>query len=328
MDAKSYEVGMRILFSADWHIKLGQKNVPREWQRNRYKMLFKRIHDLEKDCDIHIIGGDIFDTLPKPEEIALFFEFVADCTIPTYIYDGNHEATRKGKTFLTFFESAVNHINEDVHILTDMCYTIFDGLIDIIPYTHLKNFDPNDFNAKICCTHVRGNIEPHVVEEVDLHLFNRWDVVLAGDLHAHSNSQRNILYPGSPLAITFHRNPVHNGVIIYDTTIMEYGFIPLGLPQLIRKTVTSKDEVVKTDYDHTIYEITGNILELSDVDSASELIDKKLINRQSDAVLNLHNLSIEEELKEYFEKVVNLPQSDISDIIKVFNDYYNESDME
>ena len=316
---------MRILFSADWHIKLGQKNVPREWQKDRYKKMFWKLNDLEQDCDIHIIGGDIFDTLPKPDEIALFLEYVSMCSIPTYIYDGNHEATRKGKTFLTFFKDAVFHINPNVHII-DGIYSINE--IDFIPYTHLRNFNPDDFENKICCTHVRGNIEPHVIEEIDLHLFNRWDIVLAGDLHAHSNSQRNIIYPGSPLAITFHRNPVDNGVIIYDTDIMEYGFIPLGLPQLIRKTVTSKEEVIKTDYDHTIYEITGNILELSDIDSASELIDKKLINRQSDAVLNLHNMSIEEELKQYFETVVNLPLSDISDIIKVFNDYYKQSDME
>ena len=52
---------MKILFSADWHIKLGQKNVPREWQVNRYKMLFEKLHVLEELVDLHIIGGDVFD---------------------------------------------------------------------------------------------------------------------------------------------------------------------------------------------------------------------------------------------------------------------------
>jgi len=316
---------MKILFSADWHIKLGQKNVPRAWQTNRYEMLFEKLHKLESNTDIHIIGGDIFDTVPKPDEVALFFEFIAGSSIPTYIYDGNHEATRKGKTFLTFFKNSAKKVNELVHIM--------DGIenmqgIDFIPYTHIKKFNPSDFKNKICCTHVRGSIPPHVVPEIDLELFKRWEVVLAGDLHSNSNSQLNLVYPGSPLSITFHREPVENGIIIYDTDKMAYEFKALGLPQLIRKTVESSEEVIKTDYDHTIYEITGNVLELSDIDASSDIIDKKIINRNSDSVLNLHNLSIEEELSRYLETVVNLPKADVDNILKVFNDYYRGFELE
>jgi len=324
---------MKILFSADWHIKLGQKNVPREWQKNRYKLLFKKIHAMSA-TDVHILGGDVFDTLPKPDEMALFFEFVAGCTVRTIIYDGNHEATRKGQTFLTFFKDTVREINPLVEIVDGITtYDLGDEdnpsvMVDIIPYTHLKTFhNRGDFTSDICCTHVRGNIAPHVIEEIDLDLFKNWDIVLAGDLHSHSNSQKNIIYPGSPLAISFHRNSIENGVIMYDTDAKDVEFIPLGLPQLIRKTVSSKDEIIKTDYDHTIYEVTGNILELSDIDSASELIDKKLINRESDAVLNLHNLSTEEELRTYFELVVKLMDNELDDVIKVFNDY-NDSGLE
>ena len=32
-----------ILFTADWHIKLGQKNVPKDWAIARYRRLFKAI---------------------------------------------------------------------------------------------------------------------------------------------------------------------------------------------------------------------------------------------------------------------------------------------
>ena len=194
---------MKVLFSADWHIKLGQKNVAREWQKNRYKTLFEKINAIE--ADIHILGGDIFDKTPNPEEISLFFDFVQDVKIPTYIYDGNHEAARRGKTFLVFFAEACKGINELV--------TIIDGIssiynIDFIPYTHLKKFNPDEFTNDILCTHVRGSIPPHVIPEINLDLFSRWRTVLAGDLHSYSNSQLNILYPGSPLSITFHRKPI------------------------------------------------------------------------------------------------------------------------
>ena len=89
-----------ILFTADWHIKLGQKNVPREWAINRYHKFFEQVHSLEKQCNMHIIGGDLFDRLPNMEELELYFTFISNVSIPTLIYDGNHEATKKNKTFL------------------------------------------------------------------------------------------------------------------------------------------------------------------------------------------------------------------------------------
>lgn len=314
---------MKILFSADHHIKVGQKNVPREWQINRYKMLFSKLHDLEQECDVHIMGGDIFDSVPKPVELGLYFDFISECSIPTIIYDGNHEATKKGHTFMEFLVNASTKLNNNVHIV--------QGIeehygIDFIPYTHLKKFDPKDFNNNILCTHVRGEIKPHVVPEIDLNLFNRWDIVLAGDLHSYSNSQRNILYPGSPLSITFHRNMIENGVIIFDTDTMQHKFINLGLPQLVRKTIESEDEIIETDYHHTIYEVTGNVISLSNI--KSDLIDKKIINTTNDATLNLNNLSIHEELGLYLKQVAKLPEDSVKDTLKVFSDFYKELEME
>ena len=56
-----------ILFTADWHLKLGQKNVPREWALNRYKMFFEQVHSLEKQCNMHVIGGELFDRVIEDE---------------------------------------------------------------------------------------------------------------------------------------------------------------------------------------------------------------------------------------------------------------------
>lgn len=314
---------MKILFSADHHIKVGQKNVPREWQINRYKMLFSKLHDLEQRCDVHIMGGDVFDTIPKPVELGLYFDFISECSIPTLIYDGNHEATKKGSTFMEFLISASEKLNSKVHIISGI--EEHYG-IDFIPYTHLKTFNPKDFTNNILCTHVRGEIPPHVLPEIDLDLFNRWDVVLAGDLHSYGNSQRNILYPGSPLSITFHRTMIENGVIIFDTDTMTHEFINLELPQLIRKTVDSEDEIVKTDYHHTIYEVTGNVVELSNI--KSNLIDKKIINTKDEATLSLTDLSVQEELSLYLEEILKLSKKDIKDTLRIFSDFYKELEME
>ena len=52
---------IKILHSADWHINLHKKKVPYEWQANRFRLFFEEIHKLEKDCDVHILAGDVFD---------------------------------------------------------------------------------------------------------------------------------------------------------------------------------------------------------------------------------------------------------------------------
>ena len=315
---------MKILFSADWHIKLGQKNVPREWQKNRYTLFFDKLKKLENRCDIHIVGGDIFDKLPTPEELAIYFDFISNVDIPTYIYDGNHEASRRGKTFFEFLVTCTESINSKAKVLLGIS-KIHD--IDIIPYTHIKKFNPKDFSGNILCTHVRGEIKPHVQPEIDLSLLDRWDVVLAGDLHSYENSQRNIIYPGSPMSITFHRTKIKNGVIIFDTDTMKHEWVDLGLPQLIRKTVDTEDEVIKTEYDHTIYEIVGNALNLTSVDNKNSLIDKKIISKSNSSKLNLKDMDIIEELQMYLKEVQELKDSEIKEVLGVFNDYFKDIDV-
>ena len=60
----------------------------------------------------------------------------------------------------------------------------------------------------------------------------------------------------------------------------------------------------------------------SNIDTSSDLIDKKIISKKSDTILNLHNLSIEEELELYFRKVLKLDNSETENTLKVFNDYH------
>ena len=308
---------MKVLFSADWHIKIGQNNVPRNFQINRYRMLFDKINELTKEgIDLHIIGGDIFDKVPSIEELTLFFEFITNVNIETIIYSGNHEATRKGYTFFKLLKNPVYKLNNRVNIL-DGPQTLHN--IDFIPYTHLKTFNPDDFYSDILATHVRGLIEPHVRPEIDLNKLKRWKVVLAGDLHANSNSQRNIIYPGSPLTISFHRNSVHTGVLLFDTESFKNTFLPLGLPQLLRKTVLTEKEMISTSPDHTIYELVGNAIEVSNINS--ELLDKKIIVKDTEATLDLNNKSIEEELYVYFRDITKFNKEQIEKLMTTHNDY-------
>jgi len=267
---------MKILFSADWHIKLGQKSVPRKWATNRYELLFKELYKLEKTVDLHVIGGDLFDRIPSLDELSLYFKYIKGVKKKTIIYPGNHEALRKTTTFFSNLKDVTHAINPLVTILDDY-YKLED--MDFIPYNKLKIFDPKDFSGRTLFTHVRGEIPPHVTPEIDLNLLKRWELVIAGDLHSHANSQGNIVYPGSPVTTSFHRNPVDTGVILFDSTTLNWSWLKLKLPQLIRQTVGHPDQMIETHYHHTIYELEGDVSELVKVDKDNKLLDKKIIKR-------------------------------------------------
>ena len=66
----------RKLLIADIHIKLGQKNVPKDWAYTRYDLFFKQVAEVEKQVDEIIIPGDIFDRMPTLDELKLFFKFI------------------------------------------------------------------------------------------------------------------------------------------------------------------------------------------------------------------------------------------------------------
>ena len=313
---------MKVLVSADWHIKIGNKNVPVEWAKNRFRLLFKDIYDLEKHVDLHVVAGDWFDKMPTLEELELYYEFVAGCRVETLIIPGNHESVKKETTFFTYLKNITSRLNHLVRVIDEV--ETYKG-IDFIPYNRLKQFEKDSSffqpSSNILVTHVRGEIPPHVKPEVNLDIFNPWKVVLAGDLHSYDNCQRNILYPGSPVTTSFHRNKVDCGVIILDTDDLTHEFVRLDLPQLIRKTIKVGEPMEPTFPDHTIYEIEGDMAELANIED-NALMDKKVTKRSNDTALILSpEMSIEQEVSEYLTFILELPQDTVEKVISTYHDY-------
>ena len=311
---------MKILFTADIHIKLGQKNVPVEWARSRYHRLFRLLKGLQARCDLFVVGGDIFDRLATMEELELYFEFLSTICVETIIYAGNHEAAKKNTTWLSNLKNVTQKVNPLVRIIDDF-YT-YKG-VDFVPYNKLKELENTvyTFDENVLCTHVRGEIPPHVKPEVDLDIFKRWRTVLAGDLHSYENSQRNILYPGSPVTTSFHRNSTSSGVILLDTSTHKHDWIELDVPQLIRKTIQAGEPMIATDYDHTIYEVEGDMTQLGET-AASELLDKKIVKRSTDTELILDpTMTLQQEVHEYLSYVLQLPEPQIETVIQELNNH-------
>ena len=308
---------MKILFTADVHIKLGQKNVPVAWAKNRFKMFVEQFAEMQESADLVIIGGDVFDRLPTMDEVELYFDFVESFTKPTLIYPGNHEMLKKDTTFLTNLKRSTHRLNPLVSVVDDYYQNCaFD--IDIIPYNKLKDYEKNGraFVGRILCTHVRGEIPPHVKPEVDLDIFASWQVVLAGDLHSYENSQRNILYPGSPYTTSFHRSRVDTGAILLDASSLEHQWLKFNLPQLIKRTIAADETPVPTDFDHTMYEVQGDMQELGEL-ADSELISSKVLKRDTDSALILDpEMSLDAEVREYLTYILELPEPTIDKVLK------------
>ena len=318
---------MKILFTADIHIKLGQKNVPIDWAKKRYAMMIEQLAAESAKCDLLVLGGDVFDRMPTMDELEVYFDLVASITIPCIIYAGNHEALKKDTTFFTYLKKSTQRLNKLVTIIDD--YHSIDNM-DFIPYNKLKEFEkaPHLTHGNVCFTHVRGEIPPHVKPEIDLSLLDRWDLVLAGDLHSYENSQRNILYPGSPCTTSFHRNVVDTGVIIFDNLTLEHSWVKLELPQLIRKTIQAGDDMPATEYHHTIYEIEGDMAELGAL-ADSSLIDKKVVKRETDTALILDpKMTLAGELQEYLLYILQLPDATVADIVHILHDNMDKIALE
>lgn len=316
-----------ILFTADWHIKLGQKNVPVPWACSRYKLFFQQVQDAidEHDISLHIIGGDLFDRVPSMDELTLYFDFVKDVSVDTIIFDGNHEATKKNHTFFTNLKRVTEELNPKVKVITETFY-LDDWAI--LPYAdlHRKGSIEDIDDVDYLFTHVRGEIPPHVVPEVDLKRFDKFKTVFAGDLHAHENTQRNIVYPGSPMTTSFHRNEVTTGYLVIDDD-WSWTWHQFDLPQLIRKTVEDPDEMIPTDFHHTIYELEGDVQDLAKVKN-SDLLDKKVVKRTVEATLDLHgDMTISDELGIYLKEILALDESKIRNIMGVFNDYSTKTEV-
>lgn len=304
---------MKLCIIADIHIKLGQKNVPVAWQRNRFRLLARELGEL--DFDVLVIAGDLLDTAkPTVDEIGLMFDFLHSVCGKKILIPGNHEMVDKVTDCYESLTTMLEATNTEVIRTFETRYGV-----DFIPYNIIKESKWPTPNSRVAVTHVRGEIPPHVKPEIDLDRFSAYEKVFAGDLHSFTNSQANLLYPGSPFTTSFHRNELSgsNGVFIFDTDTGNHEWIELRLPQLIKKLITNKADIVATDYHHTVYELEGGLAELKATES-SELLAKKITkNVSSPPTLQLGG-SLVDELREYLTVVKGIEEPE------VYLDTFNE----
>jgi hypothetical protein len=121
---------------------------------------------------------------------------------------------------------------------------------------------------------------------------------------------------------------VDTGVILLDTHSLTHEWRKLQLPQLIRRTVAVHDPKPQTDYDHTIYQVEGDMQELGELED-SDLIDRKVIKRDTDSALILDKeMSMGEEVREYLAYILELPEDTIESVLKEFQNHADKIESE
>lgn len=290
---------MKILQSSDWHINLkNDKKINKQWQLNRFKTMFDLFLDMEEDIDIHIIAGDIFDKAPNLLESTLFEDFANKVQKRTIVIPGNHEATKKGESFLDNYNINENSIiNNNIEIYTKNTNIEHMGVtFQLFPYTDMqKDNVPEYIEDSILVTHIRGEIPPHISAEFDFEKLRDWKLILLGDIHTNMKyKDYPAYYAGSPMNVSFDRTNKNNyGVNLIDfNNIDDYtvNFIDLGLPKLLRNRVSvkDKDNIQKDTYNNVIYEVVGDLHELQNIATSDFILDKKIAEKpKEESVLDL-----------------------------------------
>ena len=113
---------------------------------------------------------------------------------------------------------------------------------------------------------------------------------------------------------------MQTGYLLIDEASWQWEWKEFNLPQLIRKTVTDPNAMIPTTYDYTIYELEGDVADLSLIKN-TELLDKKVVKRKTEATLILDSdMTMEEELAEYLSYILELKDETVTQILGIFHD--------
>ena len=217
---------MRILHTADWHLKHRHKYSQMcdngIWDR-MFEEKMKVLNQIPKiakeyDADIVCIAGDVFDSTNPIEPIKKrFAELIKKFDIPTYIIAGNHDSV-----------STTNYA------LMDLAEA-FKGTITLI--------GPGSMSVQdgIGMFHfMMDSIDDHYKNTIhyDDEMFSNYDIVLLGDYHSffrRKYGNKLFTYSGTPYPTRFDED--NHSVSLIDTTTQKISVVKLKSFKLVEYAV-------------------------------------------------------------------------------------------
>lgn len=314
-----------FIATADIHIWI-RKDVPEEWQMNRYYTLFDKLIELcgEYDADL-ILAGDLWEKAhPSPEEISLglrFFRMLREAEITVYAVSGNHETFAAGVDTFSFMDMGRGktvdiYYGQNMQVPVQNEYTVLHlvnhcNLEEYMRLPRLTNLF-GEGNQHILISHFRCNYNQFVREEIDVDaLLEPFDLCIAGDIHAPYETGK-LIYTNTPINKEFQRS-VECGVLLLtiDKGTSKVERIPLHLPSLVLVTCTAEEYKELDNLDTVDFykiEVSGTVGELKEITSDSNKVklvkqpvtDEVLVDIEVDEE-EIKDVPLEQELYDYMQ---------------------------
>lgn len=327
----------QFIVSADLHIKVS-KEIPLEWQMNRYRLLFKTYVELcrEHKAELVLAGDLVHNSKPNLHETMLLlelFSLLEGHNIFTHIIAGNHEALGAAGTTLDYLAPAIDdsgHISYYPEIKSrkmDNAELVFVGHNQL--QTWLDGADTNYKGTRVVFSHFRPTVNFFIQEEIDVEKFlSTCSYCFAGDIHMPTSfCDGKLVYTSAPLNHTFERTPDCGALLVtIEDGKVTHKRIPLTLPNLIQiDTTAEKFEDTLDTFNFYRISVTGTPEDLRQIKTTSE--NTKLLKIpelqdtyvESEVVEEVKNQSLQEALVGYMQEL-NYTEEKIAEMIGVLHE--------
>lgn len=276
----------KFICTGDIHLWL-RRDVPEEWQINRYRLLCQELISLCRQHDAAlIIAGDFFEKSdPTQEEVhegLVFLRTLRQADITVWLITGNHETIANNEDTFCYLDAGHGKTIDINYSRDGLSYINYpdDTQLHLVNHCNLKGYPRmtlEELNGEyevgvkhhILVTHFRCNYNMFVKEELNVaELIAPYDLCIAGDIH-DSYQDGKLIYTNTPLNKEFLKEEsVNNGVLLLtiDKGTHTVSRIPVSLPSLIQVTVGAGDKMPhfnKTDFYRV--EVTGNLTALREL---------------------------------------------------------------
>lgn len=230
---------MRYLLSGDFHTK---KGIFTEIILNYLDHMLHYCLDNEI-CDIFILG-DIFDKSSNIKNEAFvplfmkFYEMKHEGINFTFLL-GNHDIyTAQNDSIVETFKPLGRVIKE----------TLVDGDFTFLPYTKKESDIPDEGRYLFTHLPIANFTFDNFYHATEKHafrteLFEKFQTVFSGHFHRHQN-QKNIIYPGSPVQLSFGETGTTKGFVVFDDELENWEFVKYtAAPEFIKINIREFNEV-------------------------------------------------------------------------------------
>jgi DNA repair exonuclease SbcCD nuclease subunit len=274
---------MKIGISGDPHAKLN--NIP------IFQQYLIKLKELESQCDIIVILGDLFDThaIIRSEIMNIWWDYFNKIKIPYYLLVGNHDKVSPVSNIhtLTVFKELKNItvIEPDSGII--------DHNIAFVSHTSLENFKniitPFNGNAKYLFCHQTFNGAQfdngmYCPDGFPIDIVSIFNLVISGDIHKEQ-MVGNIWYLGTPYSMSFNDAGENKALWIFDTVSLAPQKILTNLSKYIVQSfqeVGGIIEWIKSQDSQNKYKII-----ISDTKEAIQSLQQSNEFRQLKAIYNI-----------------------------------------